>query len=126
MKKFRILIVDDDDDVDVTLTLKVGLEENGFAVDFFNDAKTALTYFKPQVYDIILIDVKMPTMNGFEFYKEIEKIDKNAKVGFIRGFSVYYESLKQIFPEEDTCFFIKKPIEIDRLVERIQKEMMKS
>jgi DNA-binding response OmpR family regulator len=124
MKRSRILVVDDD--ADITLTLRVGLEENGFAVDFFNDPKNALANYKPHVYDFMLIDVKMPRMNGFELYREIQKIDKNVKVGFITGFSVYYESLKEVFPiDEDISFFIKKPIEIGTLVKRIQAEMLK-
>lgn len=125
MKRCRILIVDDD--ADVTLTLRVGLEESGFDVDFYNDPQKALVNFKPHAYDIMLIDVRMPRMNGFELQREIEKIDKHVKVGFITGFSVYYESLKEIFSVEDrVLFFIKKPIEIDKLVQRINTEMLRS
>jgi DNA-binding NtrC family response regulator len=125
MTRFRILIVDDEPDI--TSSLKKGLEEEGFAIDSFNDAIKALAKFKPHVYILALIDVKMPRMNGFELYRELEKIDENLKVAFITGFFAYYESLKEIFPVEgNTDFFIKKPIEIDRLVKIIKTEIMKS
>jgi response regulator RpfG family c-di-GMP phosphodiesterase len=85
-----------------------------------------LANYKPHVYDFVLIDVKMPRMNGFASYREIEKIDKNVKAGFITGFTVYHESLKEVFPiDEGMSLFIKKPIEISTLIERIQTEMLK-
>lgn len=123
MKTCRILVVDDD--ADITLTLKLGLEEKGFAVDSFSEPFKALAKFKPQRYKFLLIDVKMPKMNGFELYREIQKIDKNVKVGFITGFSAYYESLKEVFPVDEDISFFKKPIEIGTLVKRIQAEMLK-
>ena len=68
----------------------------------------------------------MPGMNGFELFRELEKIDDNLKVCFITGFLAYYESLKEIFSMEDhTEFFIQKPIEIDRLVKIIKTEILK-
>jgi len=77
-KKPRILVLDDDKDV--VLTLKVGLEKNDFVVDAFNDPAAALRSFRAGVYHLLLVDIRMPKMNGFEFYREIEKIDSRAKV----------------------------------------------
>src|SRR5215813_6629294 len=74
----RILIVDDDPDI--TLTFKLGLEKKGFIVTVFNDPLEALSKFRAGLYDFILLDVRMPKMNGFELYREIEKIDDNPKV----------------------------------------------
>ncbi|MGC1932438.1 MAG: response regulator [Candidatus Nitrosopolaris sp.] len=117
----RILIVDDDPDI--TLTFRVGLEKNGFVVTVFNDPLKALSKFRAGLYDFVLLDVKMPKMNGFELYREIEKIDDHVKVSFITAFVVYYESLREIFPMAKESCFIKKPIEIDKLVDRIIKEL---
>jgi DNA-binding response OmpR family regulator len=65
----KILIVDDE--ADITLTLKLVLEEDGFAaVDLFNDPLAALSNFKPEYYDLILLDIKMPKMSGFDLYQE--------------------------------------------------------
>jgi two-component system, OmpR family, response regulator ChvI len=118
--KPRILIVDDDPDI--TLTFRIGLEKNGFVVTIFNDPLKALSTFRAGLYDLLLLDVSMPRMNGFELYREIEKVD-NPKVCFITAFVVYYESLAENFPKSRVCCFIKKPIEIDKLVERINTEL---
>ncbi|MGC2684783.1 MAG: response regulator, partial [Candidatus Nitrosopolaris sp.] len=66
--------------------------------------------------------VRMPRMNGFELYREIEKVD-NPKVCFITAFAVYYESLAENFPKSRVCCFIKKPIKIDKLVDRLNTEL---
>src|SRR5438874_10086636 len=82
-----------DDEADIAFTLKLVLEESGFLVDVFNDPKIALINFKLDYYDLILLDVKMPEMNGFELYQEIRKKDKNVKACFVTADELYYESL---------------------------------
>jgi two-component system, OmpR family, response regulator ChvI len=121
MSKSSILIVDDE--LDITLAFKKGLESNGFLVDIYNDPVIALSNFKSGFYDLLLLDVRMPKMNGFELYQEIEKIDKKAKVCFITAFEVYYQALKEIFPTLDVGCFIRKPIEIEDLVKKINSEI---
>jgi DNA-binding response OmpR family regulator len=117
----RILVVDDEPGI--TLAFKKGLEGDGFEVDAFNDPVTALAHFKANSYSLLLIDVKMPKMNGFELYQEIEKIDNKVKVCFITAFEVYYEALREIFPNLEVGCFIRKPIEISNLVNRIKAEL---
>ena len=90
----------------------------------FNDPQEALSNFKAGLYDLLLIDVKMPKMNGFELYREMEKIDDKAKVCFITAFEVYYKSLRELFPTVKVDCFIKKPITTDDLVERIMMELV--
>ena len=119
--KGSILIVDDE--IDITLAFKKGLESNGFMVDIYNDPVTALLNFKSDFYDLILVDVRMPKMNGFELYQVIEKLDKKSKVCFITAFEVYYHALREIFPTLEVGCFIRKPIEIDDLVKRINAEI---
>jgi two-component system, OmpR family, response regulator ChvI len=120
-KKPRILLVDDEQDI--TFSFRMSLENNGFVVDTFNDPKEALSNFKSGFYDLLLIDIKMPKMNGFELYQEIEKIDNKAKVCFITAFEVYYESLREVFRTVKVDCFIKKPITNEELVERITTEL---
>jgi two-component system, OmpR family, response regulator ChvI len=120
-KKKRILLVDDEQDI--TFALSTGLEDKGFAVDAVNDPQEALSNFKAGLYDLLLIDVKMPKMNGFELYQEIEKIDNKAKVCFITAFEVYYKSLRELFPTTKVDCYIKKPITTDDLVQRIKAEL---
>lgn len=69
--------------MDITLLYKTGLEKNGFLVDAFNDPFEALFSFKAGKYDLLLLNIKMPKMNGFELYREIQKIDDKVKVCFI-------------------------------------------
>ncbi|HMH11384.1 MAG TPA: response regulator, partial [Candidatus Nitrosopolaris rasttigaisensis] len=75
----------------------LGLEDSGFKVDVFNDPIHALSGFKSGLYDLALIDYKMPKMNGFELYREIRKIDEKVKVCFVTAFEVFYERLKNRF-----------------------------
>lgn len=119
--KNRILLVDDESDI--TIAFRMSLESNGFIVDTFNDPQGALSNFKAGVYDLLLIDIKMPKMNGFELYQEIERIDNKVKVCFITAFEVYYKSLRELFPTTNVDCFIKKPITTDELVERIRTEL---
>jgi DNA-binding response OmpR family regulator len=71
-RKIRIFLVDDE--TDITLLYKTGLEQNGFLVDVFNDPALALSSYKAGEYDLLLLDIKMPKMSGFELYREIQKI----------------------------------------------------
>ena len=91
----RIFLVDDD--YDHTITFKVGLEIAGFEVDAYNDSTIALSNFKPDYYDLLLIDIKMPKINGFELSEKIIKIDDKVKVWFISAYEVYYKTLKKKF-----------------------------
>ena len=118
MKK-RILIVDDDQGT--TLPFKMGLENQGFTVQTFNDPKLALLNFNSGSYDLALIDVRMEGMNGFELVQELKKIDQNLKVCFITSFKTYYDSLIQEYPNMDHKCFIQKPISIDDLIKHIEK-----
>jgi DNA-binding response OmpR family regulator len=130
----RILLVDDE--LDITTVFTLGLEDNGFEVDAFNDPIQALSDFKTGLYDLALIDYKMPNMNGFELYREIRKIDERVKICFITAFEVYHEELKKKFQgslnlsredkqeeEVDLQCFIQKPIDIDELVKRVKEEL---
>ena len=86
----RVLLLDDEPDHN--LTLKMILEENGFKVDSFTDPLSALQNFKEQdgMYDMIILDIKMPEMNGFELYRQIKKIDNKVKVCFLTASEMYY------------------------------------
>ena len=127
---YRILLVDDDPDI--LLTFKAGLEDDKntahgegvrVKVDTFADPKEALTAFKAGVYDLLLLDIRMPNINGFELCEELKKRDGTPKVCFITAYELYYEALKKDFPELDIGCFIKKPISIQELVIKIRKEL---
>ena len=73
-----------DDEKDITFTIKIILEQTGlFFVDSFNDPDLALKRFKPNFYALVLIDIMMPKMDGFELYEQLKKIDPDVKVCFL-------------------------------------------
>ena len=120
---YRILLVDDEPDV--TLAFKIGLEDNGFEVDAFNDPILALSTFKQGLNSLVLLDIKMPKMNGFELYKEIRKLDVKVKICFMTAFDLETEKLKEVLYTLDSekPVVIRKPITIDELIARIKAEL---
>ncbi|MFZ0513547.1 MAG: response regulator [Candidatus Nitrosopolaris sp.] len=118
--KLRILIVDDESDI--TSALKMYLELQGFQVDAFTDPANALAEFKAGFYDLLILDIKMPEMNGFELYKEIKKKDETVKVFFLTALSEMHDYdafKKEVFAKEGERYFIAKPIENEEILKRI-------
>jgi DNA-binding response OmpR family regulator len=112
-----------DDDSDTANLFKDYLEEHGYQVESYTNPLNALSSFRPGHYDLLLIDVKMPIMNGFQLYRELKEVDETCKVCFITAFEVYYESLMEFFPNLDVTCFIKKPIAKEELLSRIDGEL---
>ena len=112
-----------DDEPDVNLTLKMVLEENGFKVDSFTDPLLALENFKGEsgLYDMLIVDIRMPDMNGFELYREIKKIDNKVRICFLTAGEMDYNQFgKELFPPalDENCF-IQKPIQNETLIKRL-------
>jgi CheY-like chemotaxis protein len=118
----RILIVDDDPDI--TLAFKLGLEDYGsFDIYAHTNPLEALSAFKPNFYDLLLVDINMPKMNGFELCKRILEIDVNVRICFITAGDTNIEALREIYPTLSIGCFIKKPITIEYLVKRLLAEL---
>lgn len=125
----KLLIVDDDPDV--TVTFKVGIEDtnnidNGrkrIAVDTSNDPLEVLSGFTPYSYDLVLIDIGLPHMNGFELCEKILAIDINVKICFMSSGEINRDALREIYPSISLGCFMRKPITIDYLVNRIRSEL---
>jgi DNA-binding response OmpR family regulator len=117
----RILLVDNEPDI--ALAFKIGLEDNGFVVDAFNDPELASADFKDGLYDLLLLDIKMPKMNGIEFYQRMKEIDKKVKVCFITASEIhYYEKItKELLPTLGARRLIRKPIKIIDLVKDLKQ-----
>ncbi|MDQ6668775.1 MAG: response regulator [Thermoproteota archaeon] len=120
IREKRILVVDDE--YDTNLTLKIVLEESGYKVDSFTDPLAALRNFKSGLYDLALIDVKMPGMHGFGLCNEIRKFDIKVKICFLTATEdTHYESFrKQAYPNFEENCIIRKPIENELLISRIK------
>jgi DNA-binding response OmpR family regulator len=89
----KILAVDDE--ADLTMLCSLALEYHGFKVDTFNDPQEALSNYKPDYYDLVILDIKMPKMDGFQLYDEIKKKDHKAKVCFLTASELYYEEFRK-------------------------------
>jgi len=117
----RILVIDDEPDVNITLR-KV-LEKNGFIVDSYENPFLALENFKPHYYDLLILDIKMPKMSGFSFYREIKKRDDKLKICFLTAGEMYYGSYSDIFSSLPANCFIRKPITNDELLKHMDRIM---
>ncbi|HEU4445624.1 MAG TPA: response regulator [Nitrososphaeraceae archaeon] len=122
-KQKKILAVDDEPDL--TKLCSLALEYHGFKVDTFNDPQEALSNYKPGYYDLVILDIKMPKMDGFELYDEIKKKDNKAKVCFLTASELYYEEFrKKEYCALDRELFIRKPIDNEELLREVSKIMM--
>jgi len=117
----RIMLVDDDEDVVFSIT--ASLEHNGFEVDGFTNPRLALEHFQKGKYVMLIVDIRMPEIDGFGLYEKLEEIDQDVKVCFITGFDFNYLALREIYPSLNFGSFIRKPIETDELVNRIKLEL---
>jgi DNA-binding response OmpR family regulator len=119
--KNRILIVDDEPDI--TESFGLALEDSGFEVDKYNDPAVALASFKANVYGLLILDIKMPKMDGFELYDKIKKIDKGVKVFFISAFDIDRTEIGKKYPGLKIENFLPKPIQIPELIKRIEEQL---
>ena len=114
----RIMLVDDEPDINAALS--VVLKRAGYDVNTFDNPFIALEKLKPGFYGLIILDVKMPQMDGFELYREIKKVDKKAKICFLTASELYYENFrKEKFAALDKELFIIKPISNAELLKKI-------
>ncbi len=125
----RILVVDDHPDI--ILTFKKGLETENeyssgkifFQVYAYDDPLLALSEFKPNFYDLLLVDVNMPKVNGFEFSEKILKLDVNVRICYVSAGEMNIEALREQYPTLSIGCFINKPITIENLVRRVKAEL---
>ncbi len=117
----RVLIVDDEKDL--VKSLKTGLERFGFNVDAYDDPLIALANFKSTKYDIAVLDIRMPNLNGFELYKELRKIDGQTSFCFLTAFDIYLSEFEKMFPDSGVKTFFKKPIGVGKLAKQLNAIM---
>ena len=116
----KILVVDDERDAG--LTLKIVLERCGMLVDFFTDPVAALKNFRPALYDLMILDIKMPELNGFELYNQFKSKDPQIKTLFLTALSTvepYNIPGNQVYPKKGERHFLRKPISNLDLLEQV-------
>jgi DNA-binding response OmpR family regulator len=103
--------------------LKQVLDENGFEADSYDEPRLALNNFKANMYDLLLLDIKMPDINGLDLYQEMRKIDDKVKVCFLTASEMFYEKFRKEEPYSkfDKELFIAKPIENEELLDHLNK-----
>ena len=117
----RILIIDDEEDIaDI---LRMTLEYNGFNTDTYTDPVLAYRNFRDGQYDLVILDVKMPDVDGFKLYQKIRRTDGKVKIIFLTASEYYYEQFRKEngFDEFNQELFLRKPIETEDLVHEIKK-----
>ncbi|MGI0087317.1 MAG: response regulator transcription factor [Nitrosotalea sp.] len=117
----RILVIDDEEDI--TSSIKKGLQNNGFEVDAYTEPFEALSDFRPNVYDLSLVDFKMPKMDGFDVYREIKRRDSDSKICFLTAYEIHFTEFKNLFPNSAHQCFIRKPVTIKYLISHVKSEL---
>ena len=115
-----------DDEVDVMQSFKKGLEMEGYTVDGYTDSELALANFRPNTYHLLILDINMPKIDGFKLFQQLEKKDPKAKVCFVTAYETYFEAFKEIFPDLDIGYFVKKPISLKDLGKKVELLLSKA
>jgi DNA-binding response OmpR family regulator len=120
----KLLLVDDE--LDVMQSFKKGLEMEGYTVDGYTDSELALANFMPNTYHLLILDINMPKIDGFKLFQQLEKKDPKAKVCFVTAYETYFEAFKEIFPDLDIGYFVKKPISLKDLGKKVELMLSKA
>ena len=123
----RVMFVDDEKDI--LSTVKRGLESNNaFTVETFSSGESALQAFESHpesYYDLVITDIRMPKMNGFELYRRIKEKNQSMKIAFITAFEINKEEFNKVMPSVNVIDFISKPLSISSLITKL-KSMLKN
>jgi two-component system response regulator ChvI len=117
----KILFVDDEPDI--IYSIKRVLEANGFVVDSYTDPVLALSNFKPSLYDLLILDIKMPKISGLDLYQKMKEIDSNVKICFLTASELFYEEYRRLdaYPSLDKAYFIQKPFRSEDLIYKLNE-----
>lgn len=113
-----------DDEKDIVAVFGSALRYSGFTVDSFDDPVQALSQFRPSYYDLLLSDVKMPGMTGFELCQEIKKKDKQCKIVIMTAFEMYMKEIHEMYPLAQVDLVIHKPVSMKELVKGIEVQLL--
>jgi CheY-like chemotaxis protein len=117
----KILLVDNE--ADITYALENALDDYGYSIYSFNDSMLALNSYKSNFYDLVILDIKMPKMDGFELYNKIKERDPEVKICFLTASELFYEEFRKtrymLGEKLGEEYFIQKPIKTDELVQKM-------
>ena len=114
-----------DDEIDLVAPFKLLLEKQGFSVSGFTEPLLALEHFQinRDKYRLVISDLRMPGMNGFEFVKKIKELKPEVKVFFMTAFEIDDIEFKRLLPSVKIDEFIQKPCSVKSLIAAITKHM---
>jgi CheY-like chemotaxis protein len=122
----KIFLVDNE--IDITYALENALENYGYKVDSFNDPILALDNYQINFYDLVILDIKMPKMDGFELYIKLREKDPKVKICFLTASELFYEEFRsarlKLGEKIGEEYFIQKPIKTDDLIKKINTLMI--
>lgn len=121
MHTVRVMVVDDEPDM--VKVLKIGLQRKGFDVDGYTDPVQALEHFKPHQYEVVLLDIRMPKLDGMELYRQMRAVDGDVIICFVSAYEQYKRQFEITYPQEQSGCFIQKPFRIDNLVSIIHSRV---
>jgi two-component system response regulator ChvI len=113
-----------DDEHDIIRLVRMVLADNEFVVDSYTDPTLAVSVFKPGLYDLLLLDIKMPEMSGLDLYQKIKEIDNsNVKICFLIASELFYEEYRRLdaYPSLDKAYFIQKPFRSEELIDQLNE-----
>jgi len=120
--ELKVLLVDDEEDI--TSVLKSGLKQHSIEVDAFNDPAEAFSQYKPSFYDLIILDIRMPNIDGFKLARQIWANDEKARICFFSAFEINESEARKVFTTFNTYCFIKKPLTPSALAAHIQSHFV--
>jgi DNA-binding response OmpR family regulator len=119
----KLMVVDDERDILRIIKRDLEADENPFKVDVFHSSELALQEFDihpKDYYDLILTDIRMPKMNGFELYRRIKEKNPAMKIAFITAFEINRDEFNKVLPSIDVKDFIIKPISMSDLIVKLK------
>jgi len=120
--KAKIMIIDDDRDINNLF--KIFLEHNGYSVNSYIDSVEALNYFEKDIYDLIILDLKMRKIDGQTLHKKLREIDKNISICIATADQYYVQKLKNSNPDIEKIV-IYKPILLEELKKKVESVLSK-
>jgi DNA-binding NtrC family response regulator len=121
-RPLRVLVVDDERDI--AAVLRKGLTARGMVVDAFSEPSEALAQFKPDIYDFVVTDIRMPRIDGFELYRKIRERDKEVRVYFLSAYDVLESEVNAMIDKDERAGFLRKPISYNELAQRLLQASM--
>jgi len=120
----NIIVIDDD--VGTALFFKICLEDKGYQVSIYNDPNSLLEEFEPGIYDLLITDIRMPRINGFELASRVRIMDSKIKICLATAFEEYYQSIIKSYSDLSFNCIIRKPINKDNFLEIVESRLNES